>query len=242
MRLRVPPRPTGTARALPGRTVPVNLLGASPAARAADVLAAGMLLAVSFLAASASAQVSDGDAPAAEAVVARLHRGLVEASSSEPDASLDTRLERLRPLIAGTHDLPYIAELAIRRQWRDLAAADRERFAAAFERLSVMTYVSQFSAVDANAFTIVGSADAGSRRIEVNATISRGDGGDGGDGGDITLDYTLQERDGDWMIVNVLADGVSDLALKRAEYRRILDDGTIDDLIDHLSAQANDLM
>ncbi len=199
------------------------------------MLAAGMLLAVSFIAAGASAQVSDADARAAEAVVARLHRGLVEVSAREPDASLDTRFERLRPLIARTHDLPYIAELAIRRQWRDLAAADRERFAAAFERLSVMTYASRFSAVDANAFTILGSAEAGSRRIEVNAAIARSG------GGDITLDYTLQERDGAWMIVNVLADGVSDLALKRAEYRRILDDGTLDDLIDHLADQADEL-
>ena len=74
-----------------------------------------------------------------------------------------------------------------------------------------MTYASRFSAVDANTFTILGSAEAGSRRIEVNAAIARSG------GGDITLDYTLQERDGAWMIVNVLADGVSDLALKRAQ-------------------------
>jgi hypothetical protein len=38
-----------------------------------------------------------------------------------------------------------------------------------------------------------------------------------------------------------LADGVSDLALKRAEYSRILADGTIDDLIEHLERQIADL-
>ena len=203
--------------------------------RAAHGLVAGMFLALPLFAASASAQVSNTDAHAAEAVVARLHRGLVEVSASQPELSLDMRFERLRSLVAETHDLPYIAELAIRREWRVLAATDRERFAAAFERLSVMTYASRFSAVDANAFAILGSADAGSGRIEVNAAIA------GRDGRDIPLDYTLQERDGAWTIVNVVADGVSDLALKRAEYRRVLADGSLDDLIDRLNDQAGDL-
>ena len=209
-------------------------LAASPA-RAGQALVTAVLLALALSAADTSAQVSDADARAAEAVVARLHRGLVELSASEPDASLDIRFDRLRPLIAATHDLPYIAELAIRRQWRDLAGADRDRFVAAFERLSVMTYASRFAAVDASAFTLVGSAHARSGRIEVNATIARRD------GGDVTLDYTLQQRDGAWLIVNVLADGVSDLALKRAEYRRILADGTLDDLIERLNDQTDEL-
>lgn len=214
--------------------MPTNPL-AGNRTRAAHGAVAVVLLGLALCAADASAQVFDADARAAEAVVESVHRGLVEVSASEPDASIDRRFERLQSLIPGTHALPYIAELAIRRQWRDLAAADRERFVAAFVRLSVMTYASRFTAVDTNAFTILGSADAGSMRIEVNATIAVPD------GDNVTLDYTLQERDGAWMIVNVLADGVSDLALKRAEYRRVLDDGTIDDLIDHLNARADEL-
>ena len=203
--------------------------------RSARVLFAGVLLAVSLPAANTAAEVSERDAQAAEAVVASLHRGLVDVSASEPNASVEQRFDRLHPLIAETHDLPYVAELTIRRQWRDLTAAERERFVAAFERLSVRTYASRFASVDENVFTIVGSGDAGSARIEVNATIARRE------GGDVTLDYTLHNRDGAWRIVNILADGVSDLALKRAEYRRILADGTIDDLVDYLTRRGDDL-
>ena len=57
----------------------------------------------------------------------------------------------------------------------------------------------------------------------------------------MTLDYTLHDRRGAWQIVNILADGVSDLALKRAEYRRFLTDGTIDDLIAQLVEQTDNL-
>ena len=37
---------------------------------------------------------------------------------------------------------------------------------------------------------------------------------------DIPLEYLLQQKDGAWRIINIVADGVSDLALKRAEYQR----------------------
>jgi phospholipid transport system substrate-binding protein len=61
------------------------------------------------------------------------------------------------------------------------------------------------------------------------------------EGGDVPLEYLLQERDGRWKIINVVADGVSDLALKRAEYQRILAAGTLDTLIAELEAQTQRL-
>jgi phospholipid transport system substrate-binding protein len=61
------------------------------------------------------------------------------------------------------------------------------------------------------------------------------------DGGDVPLEYLLQEKDGRWKIINVVADGVSDLALKRAEYQRILSSGTIDTLIRELETQTERL-
>ncbi len=54
---------------------------------------------------------------------------------------------------------------------------------------------------------------------------------------DVSLDYMLEQKDGAWRIINIIADGVSDLALKRAEYQRILGAGSLDDLIKELEAQ-----
>jgi hypothetical protein len=54
---------------------------------------------------------------------------------------------------------------------------------------------------------------------------------------DIPLEYTLHEGDAGWLIINILADGVSDLALKRAEFQRVLAGGTIGDLVRHLEEQ-----
>ena len=54
-------------------------------------------------------------------------------------ASIEERYAEFEPLIVATHDLPYIAEFALRRQWPSLREDEQRRFNAAFLRLSVMT-------------------------------------------------------------------------------------------------------
>jgi phospholipid transport system substrate-binding protein len=42
------------------------------------------------------------------------------------------------------------------------------------------------------------------------------------DGGIVNFDYVLHQTEGKWRITNILFDGVSDLAIKRGEYRAIM--------------------
>jgi phospholipid transport system substrate-binding protein len=183
--------------------------------------------------AASAARAGDGaiatDTP--EATVASLHRGLLALSHERPGASVGDRYRALEPLIEQTHDLPYIAEFALRKQWPALSENDRQRFVAAFEKLSVMTYASRFKNVSADTFKSGGPPTVESGRAHVLTAIARND------QPDIPLEYMLEQKDGAWRIINIIADGVSDLALKRAEYQRILSTGSIDDLIKELEAQ-----
>jgi phospholipid transport system substrate-binding protein len=188
----------------------------------------GLLSAFAALSAEAQPSVAAPGSPVA--VVMELHAGLVAAAA---DAGLDLagRHAALQPLVARTHDLEYIARLTIRRQWDELTAEQQQRFVSAFGRLSVMTYASRFANVSSDAFMVLGSEDAGNGRVQVHAAITRAD------GADVSLDYLLHETGAGWRIVNILADQVSDLALKRAEYQRVLGTGSIDDLLAEIEAQ-----
>lgn len=166
------------------------------------------------------------------AAVERLLRGLVEAAGDDLD--VEARYRRLEPVIEATHDLQFIAELTIRREWDGLAAADRQRFVAAFERLSVMTYASRFGHLGKDMFKVTGQGDAAGDRAEVEAVLTTRE------GKVIPFEYLLHRADGGWKIVNILADRVSDLALKRAEYREVLEKGSIADLIRHIEKQTED--
>ena len=113
---------------------------------------------------------------------------------------------------------------------------ERQRFVAAFQRLSVMTYAARFGNVARDAFRPIeaGAPDINGR-VQVTTAIKR----EGQP--DVTLEYLLQ-RDGEqWRIINIVADGVSDLALKRAEYQRVFASGGIEGLIAELEQQTDRL-
>jgi phospholipid transport system substrate-binding protein len=169
------------------------------------------------------------------ATITSLQQGLVEAARDK-SAETDERYRQLEPLIVATHDMPYIAELALRRQWSSLSAEDRQRYIAAFQRLSVMTYAARFRDVAADAFRpIEAAAPDANGRVQVATAIKRAD------QPDVSLEYVMQ-RDGDnWEIINILADGVSDLALKRAEYQRLFASGGLDGLIAEIEQQTERL-
>ena len=197
----------------------------------ARAVAAGALCAVTAIAASVEPAT---DSPAA--TIASLQQGLVAVASEQPNATIDERYRALEPLIVATHNLPYIAEFALRRQWASLAEADRQRFVAAFERLSVMTYAARFEAVGADTFRAVTPKAADTAgRVQVATAVARAS------QPDVSLEYLLQQDETGWRIVNIVADGVSDLALKRAEYQRLFASGGIEGLLAELEQQTERL-
>lgn len=198
--------------------------------------------------ADSTASTEDSALPAApqialdtpEATIDTLHEGLVMLATEHRVSNLAQRYEALRPLIVATHDLDFIAEFAIRRQWSDLSADQQQQFLAVFERLSVMTYASRFASVDADTFAPLlrpgGPGDGTPTRVQIASAIQRAE------DDDIPMEYVLHDQAGEWRIINIVADGVSELALKRAEYQRVLGDTGIEGLIRHLQAQTDRLL
>jgi phospholipid transport system substrate-binding protein len=164
--------------------------------------------------------------------ITTLQATLVDTARRLGKAPVAERYRALEPTIVKTHNLPYIAEFALRRQWGMLKDEERQRFVAAFQRLSVMTYAARFGNVAPDTFRPLeaGMPDANGR-VQVKTAIKR-------EGqGDVSFEYLLQQDGDDWKIINIVADGVSDLALKRAEYQRLFASGGIEGLIAELEQQ-----
>ena len=165
------------------------------------------------------------------ACIEALHDGLISLSLEQSPGGLAQRFQRLEPLIVATHDLLFIAEFTVRRHWARFDDEEREAFLQSFQRLSVMSYASRFVALSEDTFRIQESRVLGSGRVQVIASITRAE------PPDIPIEYILQQNDAGWRIINVVADGVSDLALKRAEYQRVLAEGSVADLLEVLEQQ-----
>lgn len=163
-------------------------------------------------------------------VVERLHEALAGIAGST-DQSLDFRYRKIRSAVSATHDFGDMAQFLLRREWGELSESQRRQFEERFTELSATQYASRFVRLERDAMKVVGAEVAGPERVYVHASLTPAD------GEDVILAYTLERKSDGWQIVNVVADGVSDLALRRAEYSRVIRNGGFEALMEHLDEQ-----
>ncbi len=161
-------------------------------------------------------------------VVMRFQSDLIRVMKQADRLGYQGRYEQLAPAIKQSHDLVEIARIALGRHWRKLTKEQKKRFIKTFSQLSIATYANKFDSYSSEEFRFVSAhdTDKGDRFVRTLLVDAAGE--------EIQLDYLLRQHDGRWAIINIIADGVSDLALKRSEYSRVLRRDGYDALIRRL--------
>ena len=194
------------------------------------------LFLIPFILFASAAQAGDEAIRAPTAVVADLHSALVRVDAASADQgdqsnSFNARLTALSPILARAHDFPYMARLTVSNHWKSLTTDQRDAFVAAFTELSIATYAARFIELSDVRFRLIGDRPMPRGRVEVQTGLV------GSGTASVALNYLLHETTDGWRIINVLADGVSDLALKRSEYQDVLSSGQFEALLAHIRHQ-----
>lgn len=163
------------------------------------------------------------------AVVNRLHDGLLQAMRGGSAMGYAGRYKTIESTVKQSFDFPAIARVALGRHWAKLSEDQHSRFLETFVRLSVATYASRFDGFSGESFHNLGEQAGGDGRTTVRTELRKAD------GDAVKLDYVLNKTNDNWLIVNVIADGVSDLSLKRADYSAVMKSDGIDKLITKLN-------
>ena len=192
-----------------------------------------LFILASFVAHAAPDEAVPAAAPPALPTVTRLQDGLVALMQSRDDG--DARTAAVTELLRATHDLPYIARVVLGRHWRELSPEEQATFISKFEELSVVSYTARFHGYGGERFEAADEQVVSDEEHSVRSTLTTGKG--------TTHEFVyVLHRDGDgWRIVNIVVDGVSDLALKRAEYGRLMDAGGFSALLSELGEQTERL-
>ena len=185
------------------------------------------------------APVTSAEAPPVEAttpaaVVERLHAALLESMRGGEALGHAGRAGLLDGVITHTFDFPTIARIVTGNAWKDASEAQRSAFIDVFRRLSIATYATNFASFGGERFVTGASKESRNARIVETELVKA-------DGEAIPLNYMLHEHNGQWLVVNVVAKGVSDLSLKRAEYTAVIQDEGLDALIARLEEKVSDL-
>lgn len=176
-----------------------------------------LILVMLFSVAVAMATDTDTESDSPEQVIRNLQTSLLQAMREGEQLDYQGRFEFLSPVINQTHDIDIIIKTILGATfWFDLDAEQQTLLTDNFQELSIATYAGRFIKYDGEQFEITEQQELPRDQVLIRSRLIKGD------GGSVNFDYVLRQSNGQWRIVNILFDGVSDLAIKRSEYRAVL--------------------
>ena len=161
----------------------------------------------------------------AKQVVVRFQSNVLKVMKQGKKLGFEGRYKRLEKAINDSHDLTKITRVVIGREWGDLSKEQQQNLITVFTKLSIAAYAYNFKEFSGEAFHFDSEEKTtrGGMIIHTHLSIPNDK--------DVTFDYMLKEKNGRWRIINIIANGVSDLALKRSEYTKILKEEGFDTLL-----------
>lgn len=208
----------------------------SPTHRITSLCATLCAVALSFCAFPGYTQDGEPDTDAAAAVVTELHATLIDMMQNAETLAYPGRYARIEPVVAQRFDTPLIVKVILSRNWTPLPDADKTTFIELFRQLSAATYASRFDAWKGQEFVETGREILSAGRVLIKTELRRPD------ETPVKLDYLMhQDAEGAWRIISVIANGVNDLSLKRAEYSAVIKERGFPGLLEDIRKKISDM-
>jgi len=191
-----------------------------------------LLLCAVTLAHVAYGAVSD---PAA-AQVQTLNTALLKSMRAGASISAAERFKQLEPVIEQIFAMPLVTRLAVGPEWTNFSPEQQRALITAYTRFTVANYVHNFNDFDGQKFELDDNVvTRGADKIVHTRVIPAHD-------VPVNLLYRMREVDGTWKVIDVISDGVSQLALRRSDFAVALAAGGAPALIAHLDKSSDGLM
>ena len=194
-------------------------------------------LAVFWSQPNAGAAIDDGNTVA---VVEGFHASLLDVMKNADNLGVQGRYDRLKTPVESAFDLANMIRIASGSYWRKADDNGRARLSNAFNHFSVASYAAQFDGYSGQQFKTISNAPGPQQTVLV-ATRIVGSSGKDDDGADLT--YVMKQRGERWLIADILLDNaISQLAVRRSEYRLVLKKSGIDGLLGVLNNKSGKLL
>jgi phospholipid transport system substrate-binding protein len=161
----------------------------------------------------------------AKQVVDKFQTELIAVMKNGKQLGYAGRYDKLYGPISDSHDLTKIARIVVGKEWEKLSEAQQQKLTDVFARLSVASYAHNFKDYSGESFVFDSEEETTRGGVVVHSHLIIPD------DKPVKFDYMLKEKGNSWRIINIIANGVSDLALKRSEYTTILQREGFDALI-----------
>ncbi|MBT4159695.1 MAG: hypothetical protein HOC70_14070 [Gammaproteobacteria bacterium] len=181
-------------------------------------LVTSALVALALTTSTVSADTDTPDTDTPDKVITAFHGALIAAMKTGP---FNERFKIVAPAIRDHFQLQTISRISLGKNWRELAPEQQSSYRALMEELIATTYTSRFDKFDNQEFSTLSLDPISEKRMRIRTRlVTKSE--------TVSLDYQLRATDEGWRIYDIVANGVSDLALKRSNYAAIFADGGLE--------------
>ena len=170
---------------------------------------------------TANAEVSSNP----EETVIEFHDSLIRTMKED---NYQSKLGMVTPAVFTLFAVDTISRISLgRRAWKALGDEDRDRFQNIMLKLIASTYASRFKSFNQQKFEILDTRDLRKGRVAIKTQLlTRSE--------TVSLEYHLQPVESKWKIYDIIANGVSDLSLKRAAYSKNYTEGGLENVVQEI--------
>jgi len=192
----------------------------------------GLALALSILVAGHTTLAAADPEGAQKFIADMAAQAVTVLKSTEPGSP--QREQGLAPILRQNFDLPYLAQLALGRTWRDLSPADRQRLVDAFADWVVKTQSRRLGQYAGEQFQVTGAKSAGGDDTMVATQISAGRLTQ-----PVNVGWRVRGSGTRFQVIDVVIEGVSMVVTYRSEFAPIVERGGVQALISEIEKRAN---
>lgn len=149
---------------------------------------------------------------------------ILSDASLEGDSHWDERKEMISRIVRERFDWETIARGSLSTHWRDLTREQQEEFTELFGELMERTYLGYLDDYSGEEIIYVSQEVEGPRARVVGKFITKKK-------QDIPFEYRMRERNGDWLIHDLLVEGVSLIRNYRVQFNEIILRSSYEDLV-----------
>ena len=182
-----------------------------------------------FTAVVIAAEVDETEA--ASKVVTDFQAVILNVMQQGDKLTFEQRFEIFKPAVLKSHDLVKITRIVVSKEWKTLTTEQKKELVRKFSTLSIASYAHYFNDFSGQSFKVESVKQLSPGQIYVHTFLVLPD------DKDVSMDYLLKKTGDEWRIINIITNGVSDLALKRSEYVAVIQKSGFDALLAELSVK-----
>jgi phospholipid transport system substrate-binding protein len=169
-----------------------------------------------------------------EQTIRTFNAALLEAMKKAGELGYKGRHALLAPVIDNSFALPFMADVALGRYRSTLTDEQRNSYLKTYAEWTTATYAGRFDGYSGERFEIVSQSEPERGIVTVISKLVKPN------CEEVEFDYLLRNISGKWRIVDIHISGVSQLALTRAQFTKVIKDEGFTGLLSMLTEKTKD--